>query len=242
MSTDDLNRALTRLLDLQAEDSEIRRLIERKASLPEARRLAEVNEGLAELESDLAMAVKQRDEIDREQARLEDEMSLLEGKIEKEEGRLFSGSVANPRELGALQAEVGMLKRQKSGLEDELLEVMVQKEGATETVARLTSERDGAAAEATRLTAGVNELTAELDGHLVTHNSNRVEIAASIPDDLLRLYDRLREQKNGVGAAALEGGTCQGCHTKLPAKEVERVRGERGLQRCDNCRRILVAA
>jgi predicted nucleic acid-binding Zn-ribbon protein len=231
MSTDDLNRALTRLLDLQAEDSEIRRLIERKASLPEARRLAEVNAGLAELESDLAMAVKQRDEIDREQARLEDEMSLLDGKIEKEEGRLFSGSVANPRELGALQAEVGMLKRQKSGLEDELLEVMVQKEGATETVARLTSERDGAAAEATRLTAGVNELTAELDGHLVTHNSNR-----------LRLYDRLREQKNGVGAAALEGGTCQGCHTKLPAKEVERVRGERGLQRCDNCRRILVAA
>lgn len=241
MSPDDLHRALTRLLELQAEDSGIRRLTERKASLPEARRLAEVKDQLAELESDLAIAIKQRDEIDREQARLEDEVSLLEAKIEKEEGRLFSGSVSSPKELSALQAEVAMLKRRRAGLEDELLEVMVAKEGAAETGARLTSERDNTAAEAARLSAVVNELTADLDGRLVTHNSNRVEIAATIPDDLLRLYDRLREQKNGVGVAALERGTCQGCHTQLPAKEVERVRGERGLQRCDNCRRILVA-
>jgi predicted nucleic acid-binding Zn-ribbon protein len=56
----------------------------------------------------------------------------------------------------------------------------------------------------------------------------------------LSLYDTIREQKHGIGAAALEQGTCQGCHTKLPQKEIERMRAEGGLQRCDNCRRILV--
>jgi predicted nucleic acid-binding Zn-ribbon protein len=56
----------------------------------------------------------------------------------------------------------------------------------------------------------------------------------------LSLYDSIRASKNGVGAAALVGGTCQGCHTQLPAREVERMRAEGGLQRCDNCRRILV--
>jgi predicted nucleic acid-binding Zn-ribbon protein len=61
-----------------------------------------------------------------------------------------------------------------------------------------------------------------------------------LPQELVALYEKIRAAKGGVGAAALEQGTCQGCHTKLPAREVERLRAEGGLQRCENCRRILV--
>jgi predicted nucleic acid-binding Zn-ribbon protein len=83
-------------------------------------------------------------------------------------------------------------------------------------------------------------LTGEIESELGAHGSARAEIATSLPDDLLKLYDQLRASKGGVGAAALEAGTCQGCHTKLPAKEIERLKAQGGLQRCDNCRRILV--
>ena len=153
---------------------------------------------------------------------------------------MFSGSISNPKELGALQAEVAMLKRKKGELEDELLEVMLQKDQAGETVARLDGERKEAAAEAEALTAKVGQLTSEIDAELTTHRAARDEIAATLPEDLLKLYDQLRTAKAGVGAAALEGGTCQGCHTKLPAKEIEHLRAQGGVQRCDNCRRILV--
>jgi uncharacterized protein len=109
-----------------------------------------------------------------------------------------------------------------------------------DTIQNLSAEREEAARESAELTAKVGGLTSEIDSELKTHESERVEIASTIPDELLSLYDKLRETKHGVGAAALENGTCQGCHTKLPAKEVERVKAEGGLQRCDNCRRILV--
>lgn len=231
---------LQRLLDLQAEDTAIKRLEDRRASLPETRRLAEVNENLAELEADLQIANQQNADVAREQERLEGEIELLDQKVAREEQRMYSGNVANPKELSSLQAEVESLKRKKSSMEDELLDVMERKEQISETVQTLGAEREEAARESAELTAKVEGLTGEIDSELKVHESERVEIVSTIPDDLLALYDKLRETKNGVGAAALENGTCQGCHTKLPAKEVERVKSEGGLQRCDNCRRILV--
>src|SRR5687768_12012189 len=62
---------LQRLLDLQAEDTAIARLRERKEALPEAKRLAEVQDLLSELEADLEIARKQNDELGREQSRIE---------------------------------------------------------------------------------------------------------------------------------------------------------------------------
>ncbi len=240
MPTDVEPAVLQRLLDLQTEDSAIKRLQERRASLPEASRLEDVNAQLAELAADIEIATKQRDEVAREQARLEGEIELLEQKIAREEQRMYSGNVSNPKELSALQAEVASLKKKKSSLEDDLLEVMDQSEQATKTLALLDQERTGAATEAEGLARRVTELMGEIEAALSTHSTRRDEIAPSIPEDVLTLYDKLRDTKGGVGAAALEGGTCQGCHTKLPAKEAERVRSEGGLQRCDNCRRILV--
>ena len=240
MTTDVDPTSLQRLLDLQAEDSAIDRLEHQRDSLPEAARLAEVREQLNELESDLEIANKQFDEIQRETSKLEGEVELIDQKISKEEQRMFSGSVSNPKELSALQAEVESLKRKKSGVEDQLLEAMESRDQASGTVESLKAEQKTASQTAEELSAQVAELTQDIQGRLDEHRAKRNEIAPSIPADVLTLYEKLREQKHGVGAAALVAGTCQGCHTKLPSKEAERLRAEGGLQRCDNCRRILV--
>jgi uncharacterized protein len=232
--------ALQRLLDLQSEDSAIRRLEERRSSLPEATQLAEVSDQLAELEADSEIARKQLDEITREHHRLEGEIGLAEQKIQKEEGRLFSGAVSNPKELGALQAEVAMLKRKRGELEDRLLEVMLQRDDANSTVESLERDRSNAARQAEILTETVSGLLTEIDDDLRRRTARRAEMAPIIPADLLSLYEKIRPAKGGVGVAALMDGTCQGCHTRLPSKEAERLRAERGLQRCDNCGRLLV--
>jgi predicted nucleic acid-binding Zn-ribbon protein len=240
MAQDVSDEALGRVLDLQGEDSEITRLHARRESVPEALRLAEVRAQLAELDADLEIAAKQLEEIGLRQGRLEGEIELLELKLAKEEQRLFSGAVSNPKELSSLQAEVEMLKRKRTGLEDELLDVMEQREAAAETESSLRVEWAESADEEKRLAATVDEFMIEIDSQLETHAEARKTLASEIPDVLLELYDKTRAAKHGVGAAALVGDTCQGCHTKLPAAEVERLRSERGLQRCDNCRRLLI--
>lgn len=231
---------LARLLELQHEDTAIARLQERRASLPEAARLAEVQAQLEELADDIAIATKHDEEAGREQHRLEGEIEMIEGQAAKEEQRLLSGAVSNPKELSALQAKVAELGKRKSALEDDLIEAMETKEKTGTTLESLQKERESLDTEAQALTTQVAGLTSDIDAELQQHSSKRAEVAQDIPQDLIDLYEKLRLQKHGVGAAALIGGTCQGCHTKLPAVELEKVRSEGGLQRCDNCRRILV--
>jgi predicted nucleic acid-binding Zn-ribbon protein len=240
MSTDLDQTTLSRLLDLQAEDTAILRLEERRAALPEAQRLAEVNERLRELEADLQIAQKQRDEIAREQNRLEGEIGLVVQKIEREEKRLFSGGVSNPKELSSLQAEVASLKKKQGSLEDADLEVMEQAEQAQGTMTNLEQERAAAASESEQLTRTVEELTHDIEAQLAEHRQTRETIAPELPASLLKTYETIRAQKGGIGAAALVGGTCEGCHTTLPSIEVRKIKKDGGLQRCDNCRRILV--
>ncbi|HYY43943.1 MAG TPA: C4-type zinc ribbon domain-containing protein [Actinomycetota bacterium] len=240
MPTSPDTETLRRLLDLQAEDTAIKRLEDRRASLPEAQRLSEVKESLTELESDLEIAARQDADASREQTRLEQEVDLLDKKIEREQGRLFSGGVSNPKELSSLQSEIEMLKRQRSALEDRLLEVMEKKEQTAATLSSLQEEHSRVSAEAAEIDEQVSLLLQEIDAGLAGHGERRRELAQSLPEDLLKLYDQLRHTKGGVGAAALSGGACQGCHTQLPHREVERLRAEGGLQRCENCRRILV--
>ena len=232
--------ALTGLLDLQGEDSAIARLSHRRATLPEAQHLAEISESLDELDADVGIALKQRDELAREQTRIEGEGALLDDKIAREEGRLFAGVVANPRELTALQSEIEMLKRRKASREDELLEVMVNRDNAEEILGRLQRERDEMAVQADELRRTVEGLRADIDAELAHHTAARERAAGRLPEDLVALYEKVRASKGGVGVAKLEGGTCTGCHTRLPAKEAERLRSGGGLHRCDNCRRLLV--
>jgi predicted nucleic acid-binding Zn-ribbon protein len=233
-------QALRRLLDLQTEDTAIKRLQDRRGALPEAVRLDEVKARLEELEADLEIAGKQNEEIARERGRLEGEIQLLDQKTTKEEARLLSGKVSNPKELGALQAEVAMLAKKRAVLEDELLEVLVQQDDAQATKASLEEERAKTSLEQEQLAGSVAGILTDIDAELEQHTEARSSIAAEIPSDLLDLYEKIRAAKGGVGAAALEGGTCQGCHTKLPAVEAQQMRAEGGLHRCDNCRRILV--
>lgn len=240
MTTQVDSAALRRLLDLQTEDTSIAQLQRRRTDLPEAQQLAELNESLAEMTSDLELAGKQQDELIHQQTHIEGEMGLLDQKIVREEGRLYSGAVSNPRELGALQTEVASLKTRRGEMEDSLLEVMVQREQATATLDSLQEEHDRTSVQAKELTSTVAGLTAEIDSLLAEHAEKRSALLPEIPAPVLTLYEQLREQKNGVGAAALRGDTCEGCHTRLPSREVEQVKAATGLQRCDNCRRILV--
>ena len=73
-------------------------------------------------------------------------------------------------------------------------------------------------------------------------SERRAVIVTQEPADLLDLYDRLRAQHGGVGAAALRRGQCQGCHLSLNTVDLNAIRAADpdDVLRCEECRRILV--
>ena len=62
------------------------------------------------------------------------------------------------------------------------------------------------------------------------------------PEDLLKLYEKLRADNGGVGAAKLHQGRCEGCRLELNATEITQIRAAEPdeVLRCEECRRILV--
>ena len=59
---------------------------------------------------------------------------------------------------------------------------------------------------------------------------------------LVALYEKIREQQGGVGAAELRQRRCGGCRLELNNVEINELRDADPdeVMRCDECRRILV--
>ena len=233
-------RGMDRLLSLQEMDLSIDRLKARQDELESGEEARQARANLERVESEMGELRLAMDAVDRDASRLEGEIDLLSRKAEAEERRLYDGSVHNPKELEALQHEIANFKQRRSRMEDELLEQMEAREGLEGRVKGSQAEVDEAR---DRLAEIRGSAGAELDQialALAERTQERAAIAPEIDEDLLALYEDLRRQKRGVGAAALVDGVCQGCHQKLSAMEMSHVK-RADVPRCEYCRRILVS-
>ncbi len=86
-----------------------------------------------------------------------------------------------------------------------------------------------------------DEKQAEADAAIAEVTAARGPATDGVPDDLMALYERLREQK-GIGAALLRARQCGGCQLTLDAAELSRIRSAPAdeVVRCEECQRILV--
>src|SRR5262249_41749850 len=157
-------------------------------------------------------------------AKLEHDVDSLRQKASAEETRMASGSVANARELEAIGHEITNLRRRIADREDEELAIMERREilAAAEQDADGTATKRRDAAAQLRAAAGDELATAEAD--LAAREGERPSAVAAVDPEVLELYEELRPQKKGIGAAALVDGVCQGCHEQLSAVELSRVR------------------
>jgi uncharacterized protein len=233
-------RGYERILELQELDLSVDRLEERLRELRSGqdvdatRRVAEVAE---ERVGELRMAL---DSVRREESRLEGDISSLDLRIRAEQGRLYDGTVANPKELQAIQAEVNNLQARKARLEDQELDQMERREDMEKRLPPLEEEMVAARTRVAELESSTERELQETEAALVQRRSEREALVPEFDEELLELYEDLRASKRGVGAAALKDGVCQGCHEKLSALELDRIRRAEGIRRCEYCRRILV--
>jgi uncharacterized protein len=81
-----------------------------------------------------------------------------------------------------------------------------------------------------------------IDGEAELTRQARAGVVTDIPAELVTLYEKLRAQHGGVGAAALLRGQCQGCHLQLNTVELNALRtaAKDDVVRCEECRRLLV--
>lgn len=119
---------------------------------------------------------------------------------------------------------------------------MERREAAQERAGELTDRVGSVQAKVDDATARRDAAQRELDDQAASATKEREVVAASVPADLMKLYEKLRVQQGGVGAARLFQRRCEGCRLELNITELNEVRAAApdAVLRCENCRRILV--
>jgi predicted nucleic acid-binding Zn-ribbon protein len=231
-----------RLLDLQALDSRLDLLARRQATLPERAQLVELRANADELETAIVIAETEVSDTRAQAAKAEGDVEQVRARAARDRQRLDTGAVSSPRELDNLQHELESLARRQSDLEDVQLEVMQRLEDAQTRVETLTAQREQVASELQRVDAALREAEAALEAEVAEVGGRRAALAAQIDPDLLSLYERLRAQLGGVGAARLRHGQCEGCRLQLTSADLARFRSAdpQEVLRCEECQRILV--
>ncbi len=234
--------AQRRLLELADIDAELGRIEHRRRGLPEHGELARLEARDGELRDSIAELTARGSDLRREQAKAEADVEQVRARIDRDRSRLDGGMVSSPRELENLQSEVQSLQRRQSDLEEIVLDVMERRETAQATLDEATAERKELENELARVSAARDAALAELAEQAAKAGDRRVEVVGAVPAEPLALYDKLRAQHGGVGAAALRQRRCQGCNLTLNTSDVNAIRAapEDEVLRCEECRRILV--
>ncbi|MFJ6566783.1 zinc ribbon domain-containing protein [Streptomyces sp. NPDC091292] len=231
-----------RLLDVQALDARLQQLAHKRKSLLEHAEIESLTKDLTQLRDLLVAAQTEESDCSREQTKAEQDVDQVRQRAARDQQRLDSGAITSPKDLENLQREIASLAKRQGDLEDIVLEVMERRESAQERVTELTGRVSSVQAKIDDATARRDASFEELDGEAATATKEREVISGTIPADLLKLYDKLRAQQGGVGAAKLYQRRCEGCRLELNITEVNEVRAAAPdtVLRCENCRRILV--
>jgi predicted nucleic acid-binding Zn-ribbon protein len=231
-----------RLLDLQALDSRLAQIEHKRRSLPQLATIADLEGRIAALRDRIVAGETEVDDLERGLAKAESDVEQVRARAAKDQVQLDSGRVTSAKELESLQHEIASLARRQGSLEEDELEVMEKLEDARSALAVLTAERDGLCAGLETATAERDEAWSAGDRDREWVSSERTKVLPDIPADLLALYDKLRADHDGVGAAALHQRRCEGCRMEMNPHDIGRIReaAPDAVLRCEECRRILV--
>ena len=234
--------AQLKLLDVQALDSAYEGLRHQARNPVEGPELEENSVLRDQLDGRMRDLQLQVDDLTREQRKADQDVEQVKARRVRDQQRLDSGQVGNPKDLERLQHELVSLDRRISDLEDAELEVMERLEEAQQDLDATRRQLAGVEERLAELTRSRDARREELKQEAAELRRRREPLAADLPEPLLSLYDRLREQKEGVGAAALRARRCGGCSLQLDNQELARIAAKPSdeVLRCEECGRILV--
>ncbi len=229
------------LLVVQDLDTRLDQIAHRRTEVPALKTIVALDARLVDLGAALVTSRTAVADLRRELTKAEADVEQVRSRARRDQDRLDSGQ-ASVKDTQALSAEIDHLAGRQAALEDVELGVMERLEAHVAALEELEAanaevERQRAAALAERDAA-----FAALDDEVAQATSERATAVEGIDAGLVTLYEKLRGQLSGRGAAALVGRQCQGCRMELNPTDLDAIRSAPPDQvvRCEECGRILV--
>ncbi|MBA4247613.1 MAG: hypothetical protein C0444_04885 [Microbacterium sp.] len=209
------------LLDVQALDTTLQQLAHRERSLPER---ATVDALAAEADVMREFAIQRRGELDDarlELGRVESDVAVVQSRIARDGERMQSSS--SVKDIQGLEHELESLRGRLNDLEEIQLAVMEKVDAIETELASATASLDEHQQKLSEAQAARDAALGVIASETDAARSQRAAIVATVPADLMALYEKQRE-RYGVGASHLRARISSASGVELTGSDLAAVR------------------
>jgi hypothetical protein len=226
--------SLEEILKVQEHDIKMLRLMTLKVS--RLKELAQIEALRKELHQQLTEKQEEIKELSRSISSQEQIILDIKEKIRKLEAK--QSSVKKVDEFNAITQEMTSLERERISTEQiasDMIDKRSLEEELLEKIRSSLEESDSSSQALEQEIEGAIRAINKEGSHL---KEERTMLASKAPTDLLKVYERLLENKKDRVVVPLENRTCSGCHITLTAQHENLVRRGERLIFCEHCSRI----
>lgn len=183
---------------------------------------------------------KEREKLESlEKERRQKEKHLIgeQDRIKRSEGRM--SEVKTNKEYQALLTEIESFKEAIGRVEEEILLIMDEME---EVKKQLSKREKEITVTLEKVDAEKREIQEKMNQGEVLWKEKlerKENLSKQIEANLFKLYNMLKEKRQGIGIVNVRHETCQGCYVNVPPQMFIEVQKNNSLIRCPNCNRIL---
>jgi len=223
------------LRELQRIDLDLKHIKEERERYPkEIKKLDEKKN----IEKEKMQKEKQRIELlEKERRQKEGHLNLEQEKIKRAEGRMFE--VKTNKEYQALLSEVDAIKEASSREEEEILKVLDEIDELKKSLSKREKEVAVVLEKVEAEKKIIQEKMVQDDEIWKKRMERREVLTKQLESKLYKLYNTLKERRQGVGVVSVKHETCQGCFVNDPPQMFIEVQKNNALIRCPHCNRIL---
>lgn len=226
---------IEKLLVLQDRDRRIKQLIRDTEEIPARKKISEA--ALRDHRAALEAAVESLKKNGAAIKNVELEIDSHRQRILKL--RSQQNTVRTNEEYRAIEREVASLEKAIRDEEDKEIALMEETEGLRANAAlmeqRLKQEEQHVNADGQALDQRLAAIRAEIE----RLRAERADLARDVDADWLNRYERIFRHTGDFALVPVEGGSCGGCHMRLPPQLVQDAKRNEVMACCTFCGRIL---
>ena len=173
---------------------------------------------------------------------LRDEQSMISDKIVASQKQIDENS-AKYKEVALLATEIDNLNKRLEKIVFEIGELNSGIAKIKEVEDQLDERLLILTENQRKLTEALQQNTDKLNEQVSKLGEQRARLAQTLPQRLMERYDKQRDLKQGIGAAALSGRICSACFMELTEGQLAKAKielDESGIGVCPSCHRLLV--
>lgn len=231
-----MRKQMENLARLQEIDDQLSMLERSKGDYPE--RIEQLEEELEEKQTNVKEGRARRGELEKEQRRLERVVQEQKDRLEKYQAQL--AAVKTNKEWDALQKEMDAVKEKMTESEDRLLEVMEELGKLQESTETVEEDLGDFKSKAEAEIDDLKQKLGSVDTKMARIRSERDALSTQINDGLKRVYNRVKQGKQGTAVVPVVRGACGGCYSKIPPQTLNEIRKAERPITCENCGRIII--